>query len=282
MTILLIFLLEHSLKALVLKDQRVVGSFAFSHLDVFLSSSLWTSHKQTPRVIYTEKDKDLCFLNLDNLSFLEKILLWARKRFLTPTTSIVWLKTQFLIFEPIVPTLLQEGPVLKITSLSFEVIKSLAKASETFSGFGHYQHPAIGLWKVEIQENQIRSWAFSPEVKEPPIEEQHEKNDYFFPHTGISSQDTSSLNLATLFPGNILPGLKNLGLANQVLQFPSPAHKGLAACVLLVMAIIYNITCIEKWESELNATRSHLKLIKEKAQTPHYLLVKNHIEAQGN
>lgn len=279
MVFLLVFLLEHSLKAFVLNNNKIKESYTFPHLEDLLTSPVWAAQKDTPRAIYTEKETDHTILNLEDLSVFEKILLWGQKKFLTPNTSIVRINQQLLVLDPTIPTALTEGPLIKTTSVRFELIMTLSRNS-ILSSNSYYKHPDLGLWKLEFQNHQLVSYAFILEEEDASLKDLAHTTSPFLESTKRKQAD--SFDLATLFPKDTLPGVQDLGLTYQWNQFPTYIHKALAAVFFLIAAVTYNIVSIQKWETQLQKAQADLKAIKEKIETPQYRLLKAHIEAQGS
>ncbi|MFN7662905.1 MAG: hypothetical protein ACK5PQ_04225 [Alphaproteobacteria bacterium] len=263
MTIVLVLISDHSFILGSFTDHKLEKAQEFLSIDDFLSSSLWKESQSRPRLIYSEREKDRVFLNLEPLSPFEKFLLQIQKK-IFPGFSYR-LQNQLFLFNPEIPhPLLKDGQVIKVTCFLQELLTD-RKFTSNQSGFFYYTCPFLGLWQIILTTHGVSFYHFSS-LK-----------------TADQIQDAISLTLnhfkeenpdvempIDLYPTKETPPLvpiKSTGLYYQKINFPSDIYKAIAAGLLLVACLIYNTISFQKWDEQLHHSRQTLAELKTSLNT---------------
>lgn len=284
-SLLVIFFFDQAVVAGVTEKNQSSEYDSFRTVEEFLCSPLWARHRDTPRVLYFEKEIFHSVCNLETLSSLEKAFFWIQKKLFHTEASLYFLsRSQALFFHPSVPLSLKKGPLLKTTSLFLELLKNTTP-QKTHPTLYYYFHPVLGLWQFALEKD-LLFHHFTPSLRETQIENQLQKSLSHMQQMGIKNP-IHSLNLSSLFsspfPSHSLPYLKNISIHCSFNFFPSLLHATLAASILLLLGVAYNIRSLNTWETQLHLSRQALEHIKRKTNTPEYQRLKSHFRYQrGN
>lgn len=263
MNIALVLISDHSFILGSFTDHKLEKAQEFFSLDKLLSSSLWKESQSRPRVIYSEREKDRVFLNLETLSPIEKALLQIQKKIL-PGFSYR-LQNQLFLFNPEIPdALLKDGQIIKVTCFLQELITDKNFDSNQL-GFFYYTCPSLGLWQIILTTHGVSFYHFSSFKTADQIQDaisltlnhfKEENPDVEMPIDLCPTKETPPL-----FP------IKSTGLYYQKINFPSDIHKAIAAGLLLVACLIYNMTSFQKWDKQLHHSRQTLAELKTSFNT---------------
>ncbi|HCI48280.1 MAG: hypothetical protein A2977_03025 [Alphaproteobacteria bacterium RIFCSPLOWO2_01_FULL_45_8] len=270
MLLLVIVFLDPTLFVSVIEKKKTRESYAFSTLEEFLSSPLWTHHKETPRVVYLEQESFQTLCDLRDLSPWEKALFWIQKKTGVSHAALYFLSWhQAFFFHPTLPASLKKGPLLKTSCVLLDLLKTIPKRTAEPTLF-FYFHPALGLWQCAFSKTFLFT-LFTPPMPEEKVEDHVQKSLHEMRKRGFK-EGISSVPLSS--------PLEHISPFSSFKMPPTYLHKTLAAGFLFVLCVGYTLYSLKIWEAQLHRSRQALRQMETKINTPEYRKVKAHFGGQ--
>lgn len=251
----------------ILQKKTISQPSSFRSIEDFLASPLWHSHKNTPRLLYLEREQDHTLYSLGSLSTAEKALFQFQKNRGSSKTCLRLSKDQAFLFEPHVPPLLGKSPLRKITSLRVELLRITLKQNRKGAALFYYFYPLLGLWQFAMVEKELLFHNVLPPLPEADVEGALQKSLAHMKQLGV----TSPVRLINLGPHVSFP---YSALERMPFSWGAPLPVILAASFILGACLLYNVYSIACWEKEVALSHQALRQLKAKIETPTYRKLK--------